>query len=245
MENNTGKILLSRNRGGNMDTWKRWAVVGMTAVGLWVPLTAQAVEEIGVEPKETTSSEIKTDTSRSDDWFSKQDNSSSEKGALGRAMERKRQETGQDTDQQSDKKVRYIYLFEDNGFVYYLDNQNVKWKPIPYSETEEILDIWIKLIKVAPDEEYSYPQKYFLEHYYLRPDRKQIQFLSELEVTGRPDNAIKERPYSVHNWENIVSGSLEDEIYHSVLKVVKKNEQFWPKHKSVRDVLEDIFRISL
>lgn len=228
-----------------MDTWKRWAVVGMTAVGLWVPLTAQAVEEIGVEPKETTSSEIKTDTSRADDWFSKQDNSSSEKGALGRAMELKRQETGQDTDQQSDKKARYIYLFEDNGFVYYLDNQNVKWKPIPYSETEEILDIWIKLIKVVPDEEYSYPQKYFLEHYYLRPDRKQIQFLSELEVTGRPDNAIKERPYSVHNWENIVSGSLEDEIYHSVLKVVKKNEQFWPKHKSVRDVLEDIFRISL
>jgi len=221
--------------------WKSWAAVGVTVVSLWLPMTTQAAEEIGVEPKETTSSEIKTDTSRADDWFSKQDNSSSEKGALGRAMESKRQESGQ----QSDKKVRYIYLFEDNGFVYYLDNQNVKWKPIPYSETEEILDIWIKLIKVAPDEEYSYPQKYFLEHYYLRPDRKQIQFLSELEVTGRPDNAIKERPYSVHNWENIVSGSLEDEIYHSVLKVVKKNEQFWPKHKSVRDVLEDIFRISL
>lgn len=225
--------------------WKRWAAVGVTVVSLWLPMTTQAAEEIGAEPKEITNSEIKSDTSRADDWFSTQDKSSSEKGALGREMERKRQETGQDTDQQSDKKVRYIYLFEDNGFVYYLDNQNVKWKPIPYSETEEILDIWIKLIKVAPDEEYSYPQKYFLEHYYLRPDRKQIQFLSELEVTGRPDNAIKERPYSVHNWENIVSGSLEDEIYHSVLKVVQKNEQFWPKHKSVRDVLEDIFRISL
>lgn len=221
--------------------WKSWAAVGVTVVSLWLPMTTQAAEEIGAEPEEITNSEIKSDTSRADDWFSKQDNSSSEKGSLGRAMESKRQESGQ----QSDKKVRYIYLFEDNGFVYYLDNQNVKWKPIPYSETEEILDIWVKLIKVAPDEEYSYPQKYFLEHYYLRPDRKQIQFLSELEVTGRPDNAIKERPYSVHNWENIVSGSLEDEIYHSVLKVVKKNEQFWPKHKSVRDVLEDIFRISL
>lgn len=228
-----------------MDMWKRVAVVGMAVIGLWMPMTVQAVEGISADTKETTSSEIKTDTSRGNDSLSKQDISSSEKGALGRAMERKRQETGQDTDPQSDKKVRYIYLFEDNGFVYYLDNQNVKWKPIPYSETEEILDIWIKLIKVAPDEEYSYPQKYFLEHYYLRPDRKQIQFLSELEVTGRPDNAIKERPYSVHNWENIVSGSLEDEIYHSVLKVVQKNEQFWPKHKSVRDVLEDIFRISL
>lgn len=225
--------------------WKRVAVVGMAVLGLWMPMTVQAVEGISADTKDTTSSEIKTDTSHGNDSISKQDISSAEKGALGRAMERKRQETGQDTDQQSDKKVRYIYLFEDNGFVYYLDNQNVKWKPIPYSETEEILDIWIKLIKVAPDEEYSYPQKYFLEHYYLRPDRKQIQFLSELEVTGRPDNAIKERPYSVHNWENIVSGSLEDEIYHSVLKVVQKNEQFWPKHKSVRDVLEDIFRISL
>lgn len=221
--------------------WKSWAAVGVTVVSLWLPMTTQAAEEIGAEPEEITNSEIKSDTSRADDWFSTQENSSSEKGSLGRAMESKRQESGQ----QSDKKVRYIYLFEDNGFVYYLDNQNVKWKPIPYSEAEEILDIWIKLIKVAPDEEYSYPQKYFLEHYYLRPDRKQIQFLSELEVTGRPDNAIKERPYSVHNWENIVSGSLEDEIYHSVLKVVKKNEQFWPKHKSVRDVLEDIFRISL
>lgn len=208
-------------------------------------MTTQAAEEIGTEPEEITSSEIKSDTSRADDWFSKQDNSSSEKGALGRAMERKRQESGQEAGQQSDKKERYIYLFEDNGFVYYLDKQNVKWKPIPYAETEEILDIWIKLIKVASDEEYSYPQKYFLEHYYLRPEKKQIQFLSELEVTGRPDNAIKERPYNVHNWENIVSGSLEDEIYHSVLKVVKKNNQFWPKHKSVRDVLEDIFRISL
>ena len=135
--------------------WKRVAVVGMAVIGLWMPMTVQAVEGISADTKETTSSEIKTDTSRADDWFSKQDNSSSEKGALGRAMERKRQETGQDTDQQSDKKVRYIYLFEDNGFVYYLDNQNVKWKPIPYSETEEILDIWIKLIKVAPDEEYS------------------------------------------------------------------------------------------
>jgi hypothetical protein len=105
--------------------------------------------------------------------------------------------------------------------------------------------VWIRLLKVAPDEEYSYPQKYYLEHYYLRPDKQQIQFLSELEVAGRPDNAIKERAYSVHNWENIVSGSLEDEIYHKVMAVMKKKNQFWPAHTSVRDVLEDIFRISL
>jgi hypothetical protein len=215
-----------------MNKWRYVAGVCIAAL-LWaVPIVSQAAEE----PEEITSSnEVASDNGRADDWFTKPKEA-------GRIINQSENEAKK---QETKEKQRYIYLFEDNGFVYYLDNQNVKWKPIPYSETEEILDIWIKLIKVAPDEEYSYPQKYFLEHYYLRPDRKQIQFLSELEVTGRPDNAIKERPYSVHNWENIVSGSLEDEIYHSVLKVVKKNEQFWPKHKSVRDVLEDIFRISL
>ena len=215
-----------------MNKWRYVAGVCIAAL-LWaVPIVSQAAEE----PEEITSSnEVSSDNGRADDWFTKRDEA-------GRTMNQPADEAKK---QETKEKERYIYLFEDNGFVYYLDNQNVKWKPIPYSETEEILDVWIKLLKVAPDEEYSYPQKYFLEHYYLRPEKKQIQFLSELEVTGRPDNAIKERPYNVRNWENIVSGSLEDELYHSVLKVVKKNDKFWPKHKSVRDVLEDIFRISL
>ena len=228
-----------------MNMWQKWAAVGIAAVILCMPLpAAQAAEEIGAEPEEITTSEIRTDSSRADDWFSKQDNSSSEKGALAKALEKKRQQNGQNEGSE-EKKERYIYLFEENGFAYYLDSQNARWRDIPYSESEKILDVWIRLLKVAPDEEYSYPQKYYLEHYYLRPDKQQIQFLSELEVAGRPDNAIKERAYSVHNWENIVSGSLEDEIYHKVMAVMKKKNQFWPAHTSVRDVLEDIFRISL
>ena len=161
-------------------------------------------------------------------------------------LENREETKSVELEQEKNKKDRYILLLKDNGFAYYLDSQNVKWKPIPYSEAEEILDVWIKLINVdSNEEEYSYPKKYFLEHYYIRPKRQQIQFLSELEVAGRPDNAIKERAYSVHNWENIVSGSLEDEIYHKVMAVMKKKNQFWPAHTSVRDVLEDIFRISL
>ena len=245
MENNKDKMVLAGNRGGKMDMWKRWAAVFVTVVGLWMPMTTQAAEEIEAEPKEIATGEIKTDSSRADDWFSKQDNSSSEKGALAKALEKKRQQNDQNAGSQEKKKERYIYLFEENGFAYYLDSQNARWRDIPYSESEKILDVWIRLLKVAPDEEYSYPQKYYLEHYYLRPDKQQIQFLSELEVAGRPDNAIKERAYSVHNWENIVSGSLEDEIYHKVMAVMKKKNQFWPAHTSVRDVLEDIFRISL
>ena len=109
------------------------------------------------KPEEITgNNEVSSDDGRADDWFTKPKEA-------GRIINQSENEAKK---QETKEKQRYIYLFEDNGFVYYLDNQNVKWKPIPYSETEEILDIWIKLIKVAPDEEYSYPQKYFLEHYY-------------------------------------------------------------------------------
>ena len=60
--------------------WQKWAAVGIAAVILCMPLpAAQAAEEIGAEPEEITTSEIRTDSSRADDWFSKQDNSSLEK----------------------------------------------------------------------------------------------------------------------------------------------------------------------
>lgn len=215
-----------------MDKWRYVAGMCIAAL-LWaVPIVSQAADE----PEEITSSnEVASDNGRADDWFTKPDEA-------GRIMNQPASEAKK---QKTKEKERYIYLFEENGFAYYLDSQNARWRDIPYSESEKILDVWIRLLKVAPDEEYSYPQKYYLEHYYLRPDKQQIQFLSELEVAGRPDNAIKERAYSVHNWENIVSGSLEDEIYHKVMAVMKKKNQFWPAHTSVRDVLEDIFRISL
>ena len=197
------------------------------------PLVTQAAEEIDSEKNE----EITSDTKTADDWFTKPDEA---KMIMKQTTEEKEQ-------QEKKEKVRYVYLFEDNGFAYFLDSQTARWKNIPYTESEEILDVWIKLVKVEADEEYSYPQKYFLEHYYLRPKTKQIQFLSELEVSGRPDNTAKERPYSVRNWENLVPGSLEDEIYTKVLNEIKKSDgnRLWPKHKSVRDVLEDVFRISL
>ena len=224
-----------------MNKWQRWVATGVAAVILCMPFGVQAAEEIEEEPEEVLNSEPRTDTSRADDWFSKQGEEFSEKGALGRAMERKRQQNGE-----ANKKVRYVYLLEDNGFAYYMDTRNAKWMKIPYSENEDIVDVWIRLVKTEPDDEYSYPQKYFLEHYYIRPKTKQIQFLSELEVTGRPDNSVKERQYSVRNWENLVSGSLEDEIYHNVLKYMKRDPfAQWFKGKSGRDVLEETLRISL
>ena len=102
---------------------------------------------------------------------------------------------------------------------------------------------------LAAAEDYSYPQTYFLEHYYIRPDRQQIQFLCELEVTGRPQNAIKERDYSPANWEGLVPGSVEDEIYRATVDYLKKSKKYGMtrhgKNITVRDALEEYFRISL
>ena len=149
---------------------------------------------------------------------------------------------------------RYIKVAAESGYVYYLDTQTAKWRYLPYSASEKILDVWVKLVhEGAGDyddgEGYSYPETYFMEHYYLRTDRQQIQFLCELEVTGRPQNAIKERDYSPANWENLVPGSIEDDIYHTAVTYMKKSKKFgMTRHGqniTVRDALEEFGRISL
>lgn len=153
------------------------------------------------------------------------------------------------------QKERFVPLLSDNGYLYLMDTQNARWIRMPHSGDEYIADVWIKLVKTDEEkkddgnnpEDYSYPPKYYLEHYYLRPKTQQIQFLSELEVTGRPDNAIKERAYSMQNWENLVPGSLEDDIYHGALKAMGKNKVGGKTTHgmSARDMVEEYLRISL
>ena len=145
---------------------------------------------------------------------------------------------------------RYVKIFQNNSYTYLMDMQTARWISCPHSGGEKIIDVWIKLVGDGSmgnaTEPYSYPSKYFLEHYYIRPDKQQIQFLSELEVTGRPNNAITERSYNAANWENLVPGSVEEEIYHAVVsnadQLVKQNEN---AKTEGRDVLEELLRISL
>lgn len=190
--------------------------------------TALAAEEIG----DNTAS----DMSSSDDWFYKPKDSQAA-NARKKATENK----------ESDSKERFQELFTDGSYIYYMDTKNAHWVPMPHSGDEYIADVWVKLVQKEESADYSYPPKYFLEHYYIRPSKRQIQFLSELEVTGRPDNAIKERAYSVQNWENLVPGSLEDDIYHEVLKRMKKNNLGGNSSNgmSIRDKVEEYLRISL
>ena len=176
-------------------------------------------------------------------------------------------------------KPRFVKLTIDDTYTYYLDKQSISWKRIPYSASEYMLDVWVRLIEnnndtsdlpadmseyindttngeieiarergkaFAPvDVEVLQNKKYFLEHYYLRPKTKQIQFLCELEVVGSPQNTISEREYDYKNWENLIPGSIESIIYHATMKNVGKSGSSDKGHMSFADMLEEYARISI
>lgn len=177
------------------------------------------------------------------------------------------------------QKPRFIKLMIDDDYTYYLDKQSVSWKRIPYSASEYMLDVWVRMIERTPndsdlpedlseyinedfngeievakergilfapeDVEVLKHRKYFLEHYYLRPKTKQIQFLCELEVVGHPQNTVSEREYNYKNWENLIPGSIESTIYHMILKEVGKSGSSERGHMSFADYLEEYARISI
>ncbi len=151
--------------------------------------------------------------------------------------------------------ARYKTLFTDNGFTYYLDAKNTRWIPRPYQSSEYMIDAWVRLVEdttgepVAEDGKIR-PAKYFLEHYYISPQRRQIMFISELEVTGRPENAVKERAYDPKNWEQLVPGSIEDELYEAITAQMgsapgeRGGLLSGTSGMSLRDMVEEYARIS-
>ena len=140
----------------------------------------------------------------------------------------------------SKEKDRFQEIFRDESFIYYMDTRSVRNVPIP-NRQDRMIDVWVKLKPNSFSDGDAKAGKYYLEHYYLNPKSKQIQFLCELEVTGRPSNAIKERPYSSQNWENLVPGSVEDDIYHAVVKKAKSSSSIGgvaiPSASDVLDML--------
>ena len=138
-----------------------------------------------------------------------------------------------------------------------MDKKSAKWIACPDKNDEYIIDVWVKLERIEEanakslaermnDSQYTYQEKYYLEHYYIRPSTQQIQFLCELEVSGRPDNDISQRKYNVKNWEYLVPESVEDNIYQAVVKKMgKKPGSNGNLLKSAGDFLEDVFRIAI
>ena len=88
-------------------------------------------------------------------------------------------------------------------------------------------------------------KKYFLQHYYLRPKTKQIQFLCELEIVGHPQNTVSERAYDYKNWENLIPGSMESIIYNMTIKEVGKSGASDKGHMSFADMMDEYARISI
>lgn len=88
-------------------------------------------------------------------------------------------------------------------------------------------------------------KKYFLEHYYLRPKRDQIQFLAELEVVGHPQNTASQRKYNAQNWEELIPGSMESILYYSIIQVIGKGKADEKGHMTFFDMVEEYARISV
>ena len=88
-------------------------------------------------------------------------------------------------------------------------------------------------------------RKFFLQHYYIRPKTKQIQFLCELEVVGHPQNTVSEREYSYKNWENLIPGSIESTIYKMTMKSVSKRGSSDRSRMSFADMMDEYLRISI
>ena len=173
------------------------------------------------------------------------------------------------------QKSRFVKLLSDETYEYYLDRSAVRWVNMPYSTSEYMADVWIRMIEREDsdsEELYQYlssgeneiadaaekgiaysevdkkvlrSRKYFLEHYYIRPKTKQIQFLCELEVIGRPQNAVSERPYEYKNWENLIPGSVESYIYSGVLKEIGTGKANKRGHMTFVDMLDEYARIAL
>ena len=169
------------------------------------------------------------------------------------------------------QKLRFVKLTMDKNYIYYLDRDTVSWKRMPYSTTEMMADVWVRMIErndneLLPDSEIDdvilaaeegkqfrpedlevlRHQKYHLEHYYIRPKAQQIQYLSELsDIEGNPQNTVNERNYSYANWESLVPNSIEYRIYHGVIKVIGKGRSSADAPVTFADMVEEYARISI
>ena len=142
---------------------------------------------------------------------------------------------------------RFIEIHRDESFVYYMDRKTARFLPIPHMAKEKMIDVWIKLEPLEFLEgDYTYPSKYYLEHYLIRPKKQQIQFLAEMEVFGRPSADTENKRYDGRRWENLIPGSIEDTIYHAVLR--HKGDIYDESSSdgtSIRDYIENTINVSL
>ena len=149
--------------------------------------------------------------------------------------------------EEQEKKDRFIEILRDDSFIYYMDRLTARYLNVPHVSKEKMIDVWIKLEPVEYAEgDYTFPAKFYLEHYLIRPKRQKIQFLAELEVTRRPSNDIQNKEYDGRRWESLVPGSIEDSIYHAVMAHKGDiHDESASDGTSIRDYIENTINVSL
>lgn len=230
----------------------KWILIMVTATMLILPAGVEAREShFEGESEEIEDYESRAHTEgdlfderevRADDWFtnpSKREDYGSDS------------ENGDSDEEKASKKKkdRYFEIYRDETYIYSMDRKTAHYTRVPQTIDEKMIDVWIKLTPVeytSGRDDYSYVPKYYLEHYLLRIKYKQVQFLCEMEVTGRPRNDIDEKRYDPRQWERLVPGSIEEIIYHAVLENKSKiHNESKANGTDARDYIENTFNISL
>lgn len=226
----------------------KWSAVMLTAVILFLPMGVEAresrfeggseeIEDSPAQTKEVGEHAWDESEPHADDWFTNPD---------------KREDYGSDDktsedEEDKEKKERFVEIYRDESFIYSMDKTTAHYTRIPHSIDEKMIDVWVKLepLEYAP-EDYSYPPKYYLEHYLIRPKKNQYQFLCEVEIKGRPTSEVKDKRYDPRRWERLIPGSIEDTIYQAVLQHKGKiHDEASANGTSVRDFIENTVNISL
>ena len=145
-----------------------------------------------------------------------------------------------------DKEKRFERIGQDTSFVYLLDKKNSGWVRRPFTANQYVISAWVKMLpyEFASSDKYINPadeDTYYLVHYLIDPSTSKIQFLCEVEVTGRPENNIKQRKYNPNDWEELIPESVEDTIYHAVVKKYGKSKG----SSSLTDMIEEVFHIAI
>lgn len=146
----------------------------------------------------------------------------------------------------SKKETRFEKIGEDISFIYLLDKKDSGWVRRPFTANQYVISAWVKMLPyeyVSNEVLYNPTEErtYYLVHYLIDPSSRKIQFLCEVEVTGRPENNIKQRKYNPNDWEDLVPESVEDTIYHAVVKKYGKSKG----SNSLTDIIEDVFHIAI
>lgn len=246
-----------------MMRWKGLALGALATLLVNAP-PAQAAEEAAPTVRMTTAdlkaaraeARAQAQAERAAAKQVQQQERAAEKQALREARAAaKMEKKAKKAQERRERDARYKTLFTDNNFTYYLDSKNTRWIPRPYQSSEYMIDAWVRLVEnttgeAAPEDGKIRPARYFLEHYYISPKRHQIMFISEFEVTGRPENAVKERAYDPAHWEQLIPGSIEDTLYEEITARMKSPPGqrggllSGTSGMSLRDMVEEFGRVS-